>query len=323
MGLRAYIVRRIAQTVPLLFAVIIMTFLLVHTAPGDPTIFLVGTFGADESYLQEIRKAYGLDKPVYEQLVIYLGKVIRGDLGYSIVFKAPVWEVIGERIPNTFLLMGLALSFATIVGIFLGAEASRKPYSLRDNIITTTSLMGYSIPAFWLALMLILVFSLFLGWFPSQGMETVGAGRSGIAYAIDVLKHLVLPAMTLGLVNLALITRLTRAAMLEQLSQDYIVTAWAKGLDETTVLYRHGLRNSLLSVTTIVGLMFGTMLSGAILTETVFAYPGFGQLLYWSVTTRDYPVVMGEFIVMSIMVILATLITDVIYAFLDPRISYK
>ena len=193
---------------------------------------------------------------------------------------------------------------------------------MKDNATMTLSLLGYSLPVFWLAQILLLVFAVRLGWFPVQGIVSVREELTGLRYVVDIAHHLILPAVALGLLHLALITRLTRASMLEVLRQDYITTAWSKGLDQSTVLYRHALRNALLPVVTIIGLNLGAMLTGAVLTETVFGWPGLGRLMYDAISSRDYPVLMGNFVVISISVIAANLITDITYGLLDPRIRY-
>jgi len=320
-SLKSYTARRILQTIPLFFGVIVMAFSIIHAAPGDPVYVLAGE-GASPEYIEMMREHLGLNKPLYEQLVVYIATVMRGDLGYSFAYRQPVIVVIFERVPATLMLMGTALFFSSVVGIALGVISSKRPYSLLDNASTTISLLGYSLPVFWLAQVLLLIFAVALGWFPVQGMMSVREELTGIKYVLDIIHHLVLPAFALGLLQLALTARLTRASMLEILRQDYIITAWSKGLDENTVLYRHALRNALLPVVTIIGLHLGAMLTGAVLTETVFGWPGLGRLMYDAIASRDYPVLMGNFIVTATSVIGANFVTDILYGFLDPRIRY-
>ena len=322
MSLPYYILKRLLQAVPLLVGVIVINFIIIHVAPGDPVLVIAGEYGTTPEYLAMLRAKMGLDKPLYLQLLIYLKTVSLGDLGHSFVWNESVLRVILEFVPATLLLMGASLILSVLVGIPLGVWASRKPYSLTDNSITTLSLAGYSIPVFWLGIMGILLFSVQLKWFPTQGMRTIVGARTGLAYSMDIARHLVLPATVLALAQLALVTRLTRASMLEVMGLDFITTAWSKGLGENRVIFRHGLRNALLPIVTIIGLQVGYMFGGAILTETVFAWPGLGRLMLRALSTRDYPLIMGMFIVITLMVIVTNLVTDILYAVLDPRVRY-
>lgn len=317
-----YIARRLAQAVPVVFAVVILNFMIVHLAPGDPVNILVGEYGSTPEFRERVRREYGLDQPLPTQLVVYLRRVLRGDLGHSLYFNQPVIRLILERLPATILLMASQLVFALAAGVSLGVAAARRPYSPLDNASTAVALIGYSMPVFWSGLLLILLFSTTLGVLPSGGMISSREQVSGLAVVWDVLRHLILPAFTLGLVNLALYVRLTRASMLEVLSQDYMRTAWAKGLAERRVMRHHALRNALLPVVTITGIDLGRMIGGAVLTETVFAWPGVGTLTFTALQSRDYPVIVGTFMLVSIGVILANLFVDIMYGILDPRIQY-
>jgi peptide/nickel transport system permease protein len=321
-SVRSYIAWRILQAVPLVLGVIVVTFVIVHAAPGDPAYVLAGE-GADPQYVEMLREQMGLNKPLIEQLLLYIAAVMSGNLGYSFVYRQPVLSVVMERVPATMLLMGAAIILSSTIGIVLGTTSARKPYSLKDNAATAMSLLGYSLPVFWLAQILLLVFAVQLGWFPVQGIVSVREEVVGLGRVFDILHHLILPMVALALLQLALVTRLTRASILEVLRQDFITTAWSKGLDETTVMYRHALRNALLPVVTVIGLNFSAMLTGSVLTETVFGWPGLGRLMYDAISSRDYPVLMGNFIITSITVILVNLATDIAYGFLDPRILYK
>ncbi len=318
----AYIARRFAQTVPVVLAVVILNFLIVHMAPGDPVTILVGEYGSTPEFRERVRHEYGLDQPLQTQLAVYLQRVLRGDLGYSLYFNQPVIRLILERLPATILLMASQLAFALVAGVTLGIAAARRPYSVIDNASTAIALVGYSMPVFWSGLLLILLFSSTLGLLPSGGMVSSREQITGVAAVWDVLRHLILPACTLGLVNLALYVRLTRASMLEVLSQDYVRTAWAKGVAERRVLRHHALRNALLPIVTMTGIDLGRMIGGAVLTETVFAWPGVGTLTFTALQTRDYPVIVGTFMLTSVAVILANLLVDVMYGLLDPRIQY-
>jgi len=316
------VARRIVQAIPLIFIVITINFIIVHTAPGDPTYILLGE-AATKEYVEAMRARFGLDKPLYLRYFVYVSNVIQGDLGYSLLRAQSVSSLIVERLPATLLLIFSAMCISVVSGVFLGVTASEKPYSLRDNLATGIALLGVSTPTFWLGQMLLIILAVYTGLFPASGLMTLRTELRGLDRVLDILHHLVLPAVTLAAFHLAFITRLTRASMLEVLGQDFIITARSKGLDERAVTYRHGLRNALLPVTTYVGLSLGLLFAGAILTESVFAWPGMGTLLFDSLRLRDYPVLMGVFIFVSIMVIISNLIVDILYGVLDPRIRSR
>jgi len=316
------IARRIMLAIPLIFVVITINFIIIHTAPGDPTYILLGETATKE-FVEAMRARFGLDKPLYLQYTIYVSHVVQGDLGYSLLKSQSVGALITERLPATLLLIFSAMCISVLVGVFLGVTASKKPYSLRDNLATGVALFGVSTPTFWLGQMLLIAFAIYLGLFPVSGMKTLRIELTGLENILDIVQHLALPAVTLAAFHLAFIARLTRASMLEVLSQDFIITARSKGLDDRAVTYRHGLRNALLPVTTYVGLSIGILFAGAILTETVFGWPGMGSLLYDSLRSRDYPVLMGVFIFVSVMVIVSNLVVDILYGFLDPRIRSR
>jgi peptide/nickel transport system permease protein len=317
-----YIAGRLLQTIPLVFVVILVNFLLIHTAPGDPAEVLGGQY-ATADQIQFIRHYYGLDKPLLQQFLQYLWLVIHGNLGTSIVYNQPVLNVIADRIGPTLLLMGTGLAFASIFGIILGVVSASRKNSITDNTVSIVSLTAYSVPAFWTGIVLIIVFAGGLHVFPSHGMATPGLEAGGLSYAWSVLQHLILPSTTVGLVFLGLVTRLTRDSMLTALADKYIVTARSKGLSERIVLYKHALRNAILPVVTVIGFNAGYLLAGAVVTETIFGWPGMGFLIFNSLLARDYPVILGSLVVISVSVILANLLTDVVYAFLDPRIRYR
>jgi peptide/nickel transport system permease protein len=264
----------------------------------------------------------GLTQPLYIQYVLYLRQMLRGDLGFSVINRRPVLDLILERIPATVLLISAAFAFSVIVGGLWGVVSAVKARTPIDYWVTIASLFGYSMPTFWLGLLLILVFSLQLGWFPTMGMVTLGRERSGWAHLVDVLHHLVLPTITLGTFYLAIYARLIRASMLEVLGQEFITTAWSKGLPARAVHYKHALRNALLPVVTIAGLQIGFMFTGAVLTETIFAWPGMGSLTYQAILQRDHALLMGLFLIVSVCVILTNLVTDLVYTVVDPRIRY-
>lgn len=305
-----------------MFGVVVLTFILIHLTPGDVTTVIAGDAPLSVEQITEIRRSLGLDRPLYEQFVTYVLRILQGDLGYSYISRKSVLELILDRVGFTLVLTFAPMVLASISGIMLGVMASRNQYSLGDNAISAISIIGYSIPIFWLGHLLILVFALQLDWFPAQGLISLRVRLEGPALWLDMLRHLVLPATALGLLQLALVTRLTRSSMLESLTQDYITWARSKGLPERTITFKHALRNALLPVTTLVGYQFGYLLTGAVLTETVFAWPGLGRLLVDSVFLRDFPVLTGLLIFVSFIVIIGNLLTDIAYAFLDPRIRY-
>ena len=314
-----YLVRRLLQTIPLFIAVIGLTFVLVHVAPGDP-VHILGGDGGDAAYYATMREKFGLDRPLPEQLLIYFGNALHGDFGYSYVQRRPVFEVIADRIPATALLMLSALFLSTVLGVLLGTVSARRLNRPADHVITIATLVGGATPAFWLGQVLVLVFAAGLGWLPVQGMTTARGVAPGIDAVIDLVRHLVLPVATLGLLQLALITRVTRSGLIDALREEYIRTAYAKGLRPSTVVWRHALRNVLLPIVTIIGSHFGTLLTGAVLTEIIFAWPGLGRLLFDATTSRDYPLLMAMFFVASVSVIVANLLTDIAYTALDPRV---
>ncbi len=318
-----YVLRRLAQAVPLVLVIILINFLLIHAAPGDPVDFLIGSMEATPEFLAQLRAEFGLDQPLHVQLARYVWKILQFDLGYSLRFREPVLELIVSRLPATLLLMGAALVISSVIGILLGTLAALRPYSRLDHAVTFTALAGYSMPVFWLGQIVLIVFSLQLNWFPTQGMYSLRAPSEGWGRVVDIAHHLTLPALTYSVYHLALIYRLTRVKMQETLALDFVTTARAKGVAEPRVVLVHALRNAVLPVVTVIGLNFGFMLAGSVLTETVFAWPGMGRLLYEAIQARDYPVLMGLFTVLSVMVILANVVTDLVYAVIDPRVAYR
>lgn len=313
---------RLAQGLALVLAVVVLNFVLVHAAPGDPVETIAGASGGmDEKLQAELRAKYGLDQPLPVQLSIYLGKVVRGDLGYSYFFNLPVSDLILERVPATLLLVLTSVLTAFLIGTTLGVLSSRKPNGWLSQLINVMSLVGFAAPVFWMGMLLIILLASIFPVFPVSGMRGIESSGLGWADVVDVLHHLVLPAFTLGLVYLAQYSRLSRAAMLDVLGADYIRTARAKGLPERLVLYKHALRNAVLPVITILGLQFGNVLAGAIVVETVFNWPGLGRLAFESVLRRDYPTILGVLLFSSIVVIVMNQVTDLCYRVIDPRIK--
>lgn len=322
----SFLASRIGKALVVVLGVVIINFFLIRLAPGDPAAVLAGQAGAgDAAYVEQLRVAFGLDKPILTQLMLYLKGVVQLDLGFSYRNHVPVLDLILERLPATFLLMSCAFVFSIVLGVFLGVVAAKAQYRNKrrwiDSSVMTGALVLYATPLFWLSLMGILLFSVVLGWLPAFGMETVGANLSGWARALDIAQHLILPTVTLGCFFMAVYVRLTRASMLEVIGMDFVKTARAKGVSPGRVIRAHVLRNALLPVITFAGIQLGQMAGGAVLTETVFAWPGIGRLMFDALLQRDYQLLLGIFLVTSIMVVVFNLLTDVLYRLIDPRIG--
>jgi len=314
--------RRLFNAVILILAVVVLNFLLIHLAPGDPAEVIAGEMGgATQEMLDEIRALYGLDKPVMTQLGIYLGRVLQGDLGQSFYYNTSVTSLIIARLWPTLLLVTTSLILALTGGTFLGVLASRNPEGIFSNFVTIFALVGYSLPVFWSGLMLVILFASVIPIFPVSDMYDILLEGGPLAKALDVAHHLVLPAFTLAIIYLAQYSRLSRASMLEVLGADYIRTARAKGVSEPKVIAKHALRNAILPIVTIAGLQFGSLLSGAVLVESVFNWPGLGTLAFQSILRRDFPTILGILLFSSILVIIANLVTDFCYQLVDPRIK--
>ena len=318
----SFTLQRIGKAVLVIIGVIIFNFLLIKLAPGDPAAILAGEAGsADPKFLENLRVQFGLDKPLLTQLWIYLSGVMTGDLGFSYRNNLPVLDLVLARLPATLILTGAAFIFSLISGIVLGVTAAKHRGTVVDSLITTFALIFYATPLFWIALMSILLFSLQLGWVPPFEMETIGANYTGLRRALDIAHHLILPAATLGLFYTAVYTRLTRASMLEVMGLDFVKTARAKGVPPGRILRRHVLRNAVLPVFTFAGMQAGQLVGGAILTETVFAWPGIGRLMFDALMQRDYPVLLGVFLITAVVVVVVNFITDLLYRVVDPRIG--
>ena len=322
MGFFWWLARRLAYAAGLLAAVAALNFSLMHMAPGDIVQTIVGEMGgASEETIAQLTKAYGLDKSFLEQLWIYVSRVATGDLGQSLYFNRPVLGLILDRVPATVLLVVTALSMAILAGTFLGVMAARYPATWLGALVTIVALFGFSAPVFWSGLMLLLLFASVFELLPASGMYDIAQGASGLAFALDVAYHLILPAGTLALIYLALYSRLARASMLEVLGSDYVRTARAKGLSENKVVFKHALRNAILPVVTVAGLQFSAMLAGAVLVETVFTWPGMGQLAFESILRRDNQLILGILLLSAVLVIIGNLLTDLAYRVVDPRIK--
>jgi peptide/nickel transport system permease protein len=316
-----YTINRTLQIIPVVFGILIMSFLLIHAAPGDPIVMFLGEGASDPVFEAKIRQQLGLDRPLYEQLFFYLQGVLTGDLGTSFHQGRTVLDLILDRAVPTIVLMGSSIIFGTLMGIFMGVYAATKPYAMRDNVTIIASLIFFSLPNFWLGQMLILIFSVGLGLLPAAGMHSFMVPDD--QFWIDRILHLILPTITLGSTLGAFVARFVRTSMIEALSQDYILTARAKGLSNHAIFYVHALRNALLPVVTYIGLRIGYMLSGAVVIESVFGWPGLGLLMIDALFDRDYPLILGMFILVSLSVTIVTFLVDILYFHLDPRIRLQ
>ena len=315
------IVQRISYALILLLAVLVLNFALMYLAPGDIADTIAGDMGgANAEVMAEIRRSYGLDRPVWEQLVSYLWNVVQLDLGYSYFFNTSVVPLLAERVPATLLLVVSAQILAIFVGVLLGVVAARRPNGLTSHAVTLLALFGFSAPVFWTGIMLLIAFSLLVPLFPVAGMQDVTIDGGAWVKMVDVAHHLVLPTITLASIFLALYSRLCRASMLEVLGSDYIRTARAKGLSDRQVVVKHALKNALNPVVTLAGLQFSAVVSGAVLVETVFSWPGLGTLALQSIIARDTPTILGILFFSSLVVVVANLLTDLALRLIDPRI---
>jgi peptide/nickel transport system permease protein len=316
--------RNAVQAVPTLFGIVVLNFLLLQLAPGDAADVLAAESGfATEETMRALRERLGLDLSVLVQLGNYLADLARFDLGFSPRYAMPVSELIWQRLPGTVLLMTVALAIAIVLGLTLGALMASFAGRLPDRLLTILALLFYSIPGFWIGLMLIILFSVHLGWLPSGGSGTIGSGLTGWDALVDRARHMILPATSLALFYVAIYARLTRAAMLESRSQDFVRTAMAKGMSPTAVAVRHILPNALIPITTMAGLHIGNMLGGAVVVETVYSWPGLGRLAFEAVMGRDFQVLLGILLISSVLVIIANIAVDLLQAWLDPRIGVR
>lgn len=323
LGVARYVAARLGWGVLLVLVVIIVNFVLTHVLSGSPITALTGNYPVPTGYQAQIKEQFGLDKPLWVQLWLYLVSLAHGNLGFSFASQQPVLPLILGHAVFTLLLMIPALIVATVVGILLGSLASRSPGSLTDTLVSAGSIGGYSIPVFWLAQLLILLFAVVLGVLPAQGIVSVTAGTtpSVVSTVGDYLVHLVLPGTTVALYYLAVVARVSRASLIQTSNSQFAILALSKGVTSRRVFWRHKLRNSLLPIVTVIGYNFGYALTGAILTETVFGWPGVGALFITSITNRDYPVIEGIFLLSAIGIVAANLITDLVYMLLDPRVA--
>lgn len=316
------ILRKFVYAIVLLLAVIMLNFFLIHIAPGDPVQTLVAEMGgATPELIAQLRADYGLDKSFPRQLLGYIFKVAQGDLGMSFTYDQPVVDLIMGRMAATLILVLTALVLAILSGTVLGIMSAQKPKSFFSGFVTLISLVGYSAPVFWTGIMLLILFSFLIPIFPSFGMSVVGGTGNRLDHILDVLHHLVLPAITLSSIYLAVYSRIARASMMDVLGSDYIRTARSKGLSERVVVYKHALKNAVLPVVTMAGLQFSQLIAGAVVVETVFSWPGMGQLAFESILRRDHTLLLGILFFSTLIVVIVNILTDLSYRLLDPRIK--
>ena len=330
-----YLLRRLAATIPVVVLISALVFLLIHAAPGDPADLLLSDEASSED-IADARRRWGLDQPIYIQYLRFLANIASGDLGTSFRYSDPVIRLIGERLPATIELAIASMLIAILFGIPLGVWAGAKPNSWADNLGSVVGFFGISMPSFWLGIMLILIVSGYFNWLPSSGRSTYGVAQGfetgfhvingvvsgNMKAAWDGIKYIIMPAIALGTGMMGLVMRVTRSSVLEIMSEDYVRTARAKGLGERAVLWRHVLRNALVPIITVVGLELGTLLSGSIIVETVFAWPGSGSLLIAAIQSRDYPLITGTVLTYTIAFVAINFAIDILYAVIDPRIRF-
>jgi len=313
--------RRLFGAVPVLLIVVAGTFLLLEAAPGDAVDAYAVSVGGDAGLIEDLRRQWGLDQSPATRLATYLWALMRGDLGWSVSFSRPIRDLILERLPTTFLLMGTATALSFGLGTLLGIVAGARPGSLRDRTLSLASLALYAVPGFWLGMVLIVIFSIQLRWLPIGGIETIASGKSGVDRALDIARHLVLPVAALGFIYLALYLRMMRAGMAEIWRMDFIAAAKARGISRRRLVLRHVARNALLPLVTMLGLQSASMLGGSVVIESVFAVPGIGRLAQEAVASRDAPLLLGIILISAVLVIVVNLAVDMAYALLDPRVG--
>ncbi|MDP9444618.1 MAG: ABC transporter permease [Actinomycetota bacterium] len=319
---RRYLLRRVLQFVPTTAAILLAGFLLAHLAPGDPVLALAGENG-DAEYYALMRAKFGLDEPLAQQLLTYVSNLARGDFGISYVHGRPVLDIILERLPATLLLTTVALVLSSLAGVALGAFTATRRRRWSQLSVTTTMLVLYAAPIFLVAQVAILLLALGTGWFPIQGFDSAAGPRTGVAHLLDVAHHLALPALVLASQEVAVVCRLTSVGLRDELVSDHVRTARSKGLPERVVVARHALRGVLAPVFTVIGGRVGHLVAGAVVVESIFGWPGMGQLLVEAMRNRDSPIVLGVFVLIALAVVIANLLTDLVYSWLDPRVTSR
>lgn len=317
-----YFLHRLMWGIPIVLSIVLISFLLTRLVPGDPVVALIGEFPVPQEYIDEMRAHYGLNEPVLMQALYYFGNLLRGDLGFSFANQQPVLSLILARAANTLLLVIPALLIAALVGITLGTLALRKPGGRFDTTLNAGILIVDSIPVFWLGQIAIIFFAVQLKLLPVQGMFSIRSAPTGFGAFLDFLHHWIMPGTIVVLFAMVTIARVARVSLIEMSRQDFITTAFAKGLSKREVLRKHILPNAMMPVVTVIGYSFGQALTSTIMTEAVFGWPGLGGLFMASLTSRDYPVLQGIFLLTALTVVLANIVTDIVYSLLDPRVSY-
>lgn len=321
--MKKFIVKRLGSGCLAVLFSIVFNFVIIRMAPGDPVTLLAGKDNPNPEMIAAIRARYGLDKSMFEQLIAYIQQLLHFDLGYSYVNNRSVWELILERLGPTFMIALTGTIIAVIIGTFLGVYAARKKGTVIDQLICGISYLFDSTPSFWLGLMLILLFSSYMGLFPTSGMYSLRNRATGFGYVLDVLKHMFLPVLTLVLINIPYYFRIARSSVLQVMSEDFIMTLRATGMSEKRIFNKYVLRNAIIPTVTVVGITLAYMVTGVALIEITFAWPGMGRLMLDSVTKRDYPVVSGIYLILSISIAVGMILVDIVYALVDPRIRIE
>lgn len=318
-----YIARQLASIVPTIFLSVVLNFILLHAAPGDPARVMAGRDNPTEEQIAAIRADLGLDRPLPIQFWNYFTELLQGNMGESIAFKQPVFDLILSRLPATLLLTVTSAVLALIIGTLLGVAAAQRAGTVKDTMLSFGNYTLFAMPGFWLGLILMVIFSSNLGWLPTAGMRTVRVNYTGMRDVLDVMQHMVLPVLTLTLVQTPIYYRITRASVIQQRQEDYMTTFRATGMPPSKTFRRYALRNALLPTVTVFGLGFGFVFTGAALVEIVFAWPGIGRLTLDAVFRRDYPLLLGVYLMLAVAVSIAVMLTDIVYALLDPRIRLR
>ncbi len=314
------LIKAVAKGLLIIFAVAVINFILLRLAPADPVVVMAGQLGdADEQLLADLRREYGLDKSIFTQLVTYIFQLAKLNFGNSFLESRPVADMILERVLPTLSLSIAALVFAVVLGVLIGTLSAVNQGKFLDRFFSVFSLIFYAMPMFLVGIVLVLIFSVWLQWLPSFGRTTIGSTATGIGAVLDIARHMILPSVTLGLFYLALYSRMTRASMLEVLGMDFVRTARSKGASETRIIFYHALKNAILPVVTLVGMQIGQLLSGAVIIEAIFGWPGLGLMTFNAVLQRDYNVILGVFFITAVLVVIVNIITEIVYGLIDPR----
>lgn len=323
MGLRSYIAKRLIFAAVTIFIIMTLNFIIFRLMPGDPISMIADVVRLRPEQVRRLYELFGLDKPLWDQYVQYMAQTLQGFYGYSLYSQRPVAQDIMERLPNTLLLVGTATVLSIVIGMVVGIVAAARRGSAVDISAISFGFLGNSVPVFWLGLILLLIFGVNLKWFPLRGTTSVPAPTDSLGLVVDIMWHMTLPTLALVIILFGGYALIMRAAMIDVLTEDYITIARAKGVDERTVLYKHALRNAMLPMVTVIALAFGFLLTGALLTETVFSWYGLGRYIWDAILKQDYPSLQGIFFIISVMVVAANLISDLIYGVLDPRVRHE